>query len=110
MPPTAENSVAPSVVTPSAEHPSRGVGRPSNATRAYAAKFATDAIDVLVALMKAADKDQVRVAAACAILDRADGKPTAPVEPKSPDGALSSLSAEQIRALLTAARRLGSDG
>lgn len=56
-------------------------GRPKelNEVRDMARRHTVAAINTLVRLMREADKDSVRCAAACALLDRGYGKATQPI-------------------------------
>lgn len=52
-------------------------GRKPRGLKSDAAKFAAEALEVLATLMRESGSDQVKVAAARELLDRAHGKPKA---------------------------------
>jgi hypothetical protein len=66
------------------------VSRKPRALKSDAAKFAAEALDILATLMRESGSDQVRVAAARELLDRAHGKP------KAEDGKPESLTLQEM--------------
>jgi 3-methyladenine DNA glycosylase/8-oxoguanine DNA glycosylase len=76
-------------------------GRPPelNAIRDLARTYTEEAIETLVRIMRKGRTETVRLAAACALLDRAYGKPAVAIEHSGPDGQTLFPSPAELRQL-----------